>query len=349
LDSHAHQVPEDVLADYGFESAVITPIAIGLINQTFRVTRRTDGLDYVLQRLHPIFAGEVNLDIEAITTHLAEAGLITPRLVRTLGGDAWATADGAVYRVLTWVEGRTLEKLSEPKNAHAAAGLIARFHRALDGLSHRFHFTRPGAHDMQQHLEALREALRVHATHPNITRVRPVADRILAHAESLVALPATLPRRIIHGDLKISNVLFSHDLEEAIALVDLDTLAEGIVAIEMGDALRSWCNPAGEERPGVVDEAIFEAAMTGYAESAAGLLSPDEVASLVPGFETIALELAARFCADALNERYFGWAPERFPTRSEHNRVRALSQLGLAEAVEARRSALEDTTRKAFR
>jgi len=340
-----HGVPSEVLAAYGFEAATVSPIAIGLINRTFAVARGDER--FVLQRLHPIFAGEVNLDIEAITDRLAAEGLDTPRLVRTTAGDAWVEADGAVHRVLSWVEGRTIEKVKEPGTARVAAGLVARFHRALLGFDHRFHFSRPGAHDTPKHLETLREALRAHVDHANASAIRPIAERILAHADALVAVPE-LPARIIHGDLKISNVLFSDDLSQAIALVDLDTMARSTLAIELGDALRSWCNPAGEEALGVVDEAVFEAAMEGYAETAVGFPSAEEVASIVPGFETIALELAARFCADALNESYFGWDPERYASRSEHNRVRAASQLGLAEAVRGRRQALGAMVERAF-
>ncbi len=38
----------------------------------------------------------------------------------------------------------------------------------------------------------------------------------------------------------------------------------------------------------------------------------------------IATELAMRFAADALNERYFGWDRARFPAAGEHNLLRWL-------------------------
>ena len=76
--------------------------------------------------------------------------------------------------------------------------------------------------------ERLTAALRDRADHQNATRVRPVAARILAHAARLPALGA-VPTRIVHGDLKISNVLFDDALERANALVDLDTLADHLL------------------------------------------------------------------------------------------------------------------------
>ena len=53
--------------------------------------------------------------------------------------------------------------------------------------------------------------------------------------------------------------------------------------------------------------------------------------------ETIYLELAARFCTDALNESYFGWNPAQFPTSSEHQLMRARGQLNAAKALAAQR------------
>ncbi|MEM9075022.1 MAG: hypothetical protein AAGE52_41380, partial [Myxococcota bacterium] len=63
--------------------------------------------------------------------------------------------------------------------------------------------------------------------------------------------------------------------------------------------------------------------------------------SIVPGFETIALELASRFCLDAFEERYFRWDPERFASAAEHNRVRAEGQLTYARDIAMRRRTLE--------
>ena len=41
--------------------------------------------------------------------------------------------------------------------------------------------------------------------------------------------------------------MFAHDADRALCLIDLDTLAHMPVALELGDALRSWCNPATED------------------------------------------------------------------------------------------------------
>jgi hypothetical protein len=60
------------------------------------------------------------------------------------------------------------------------------------------------------------------------------------------------------------------------------------------------------------------------------------------------VELAARFCADALNESYFGWNPKSFPSRSEHNQARAESQLAAARSLAEQRTAAEAAVCNAF-
>ena len=70
-------------------------------------------------------------------------------------------------------------------------------------------------------------------------------------------------------------------------------------------------------------------------------MSEEEWRALPAATLTIALELAARFAADALQESYFGWNAARFGSVSEHNQVRAAGQLRLAESVGNVHTALE--------
>jgi hypothetical protein len=122
--------------------------------------------------------------------------------------------------------------------------------------------------------------------------------------------------------------------EAAICLVDLDTLGRQSIAYELGDALRSWCNPHGEDiADPEADRAIFEAAMAGYLDAAGDLLTPTERDSIAPGMVTVCIELASRFCADAIEDCYFGWDPARFPNRRAHNLVRARGQLALGRSA----------------
>lgn len=337
--------PPEVITAYGLEGASFEPIEIGLINRTF-LARVGGEPRVVLQRQHHAFGGEVNLDIEAITAHLAARGIGVPRLVRTRDDRAWVEHEGRAWRALTHLQGVTVARVEDPALAHAASALVGRFHRAIDGFEHLFHFTRPGAHDTPAHLARLRAALDTFRDHPAIDEVRPIAEAILTHP--LPAIPE-LPVRIIHGDLKITNVLFDPSLSDAIALLDLDTFQHATIAVELGDALRSWCNPRGESGEEVrVEVPIFEAAVRGYAERSDDLLNAAERESIALGLETIALELSSRFALDALEDRYFAWDSSRFASRTAHDIVRAHSQLALARSAQQLRAQLQAIVARAF-
>ena len=53
--------------------------------------------------------------------------------------------------------------------------------------------------------------------------------------------------RTIHGDPKVNNIMIEIITGQAISIVDLDTVKPGLVHYDIGDCLRSGCNPMGEE------------------------------------------------------------------------------------------------------
>jgi Ser/Thr protein kinase RdoA (MazF antagonist) len=337
---HAASVPDAVRAAYGWTGAEngveIEPLAGGLINATFRVC--LGGTPFaVVQRLHPVFGPRVNEDLDAVTTHLAAKGLPTPRLIRTTAGAPWVEHEGT-WRALTWVAGTTVHRVPDPAWAEAGGELVGRFHRAVADLSHDYAFARAGVHDTAAHLAKLAS----HAAGPGEPAWNDLAREILDGARALPSLPET-PRRHCHGDLKISNLLFHERPLSGHCLLDLDTLGLGTMAFELGDAMRSWCNPRGEDVGSVTfDLPIFTAAMRSFRAVAGDLVSEDERRSIVIGLETVCFELAARFCVDVFADSYFGWDPSRFGSRREHNLVRARGQLALGTAVRASRDAALD-------
>ena len=331
-------IPHEVISSWaGVDGEPISRVESGLINDTFLIGGR--GKRIVLQRLHPVFDETVNLDIDAVTRWLSCKGVPTPRLIPTDDGSLYCQHDGRVWRALTFVDGICHHKVEHSKTAFEAGTLVARFHRALGDLKHDYHSHR-NVHDTSRHLRALGAARDRHSNHPLHGNVAPLADRVLRREASLRDFSA-LPGRHAHGDLKISNLLFDAS-GRAICLIDLDTVCRMAWPLELGDALRSWCNPAEEdERPASLDLELLDAALSGYATAQPDYLSREERSSLVAGLAQICLELAARFLTDALEESYFAWSADRYPSRGAHNLARAEAMFELHEDVVAKRREAE--------
>jgi Ser/Thr protein kinase RdoA (MazF antagonist) len=206
--------------------------------------------------------------------------------------------------------------------------MFGRFHAAMAGLKYEFK-SRKVLHETEKIFRTFTRIARKHWKSPLMTGV--AADVAYVSAEmNRVLLPASLPLRAIHGDPKISNLLFDAK-GRACGVVDLDTCNRRPLLVETGDMFRSWCgleedNPENEFR---LD--VFGAGWKGYS-STASISSRER--KLVPlSVATITLELASRFLADYFNDNYFGWDSSRYASRREHNLARARGQLGLYRDV----------------
>ena len=319
-----------------------TPLGTGLINATYLGV--ADGARVVVQRVHPVFRAEVHEDIEAVTAHLASKGLLTLRLVRTRSGALSFTDEGgAVWRVSTFLDGVSHDRFPSLPHVHSAGRLVGRYHAALADLDHTYVHVRPGVHDVAFRRAGWERARAAGSEH----RLANATEALYAELAPLLDL--TLPlgttrRRHAHGDLKAANLLFRGD--EAIALVDLDTVSAMEWVFELGDALRSWCNHTTEDDPqSRFDLPTLETALRGYRETGPPL-EREEVHGLARGVLTIAAELCLRFLTDALEERYFGFDASRFATRGEHNLARARGQLELAKSLVAQLDAAERIVRE---
>lgn len=325
----------------GLESARIEPLPGGLVNTSYAV--HTPQAEYVAQRVNPIFSPRIHDNIEAVTRHLARRGEPTIELVPTRDGRLYVDQqEQGCVRLIARLSGRTFDVCQSASQAHSAGELIGRFHDALADFAGELHPLGFPYHDTRRHLADLREALSRHPEHPLHADVSCLAASIFDTATGW-SDSSGLPRCVIHGDLKFSNVLFEGDTppasERATTLIDLDTLCQLPLYYDLGDAWRSWCNVRGENScEAELVGRLFEASAEGYLSARSQALSHDELVSFAEALERLSLEVCARFAADVLYESYFAWDAERFASAAEHNWVRARGQWDLHEQARATRN-----------
>lgn len=306
----------------------IRVIGSGLLHATYQVV--TAEGSWVLQKLHRAIPTAAVEDMRIVTTHLAAYGLQVPLLTPTRDGHMVAhDAAGQRWRLYPWIPGQVFDALPHTAMAREAGRLVGVLHHALADLDYRPQGSIPHFHDTAFVLSELQQA---RAQLP--VAMARMADAICATLPALILTDA--PWQLVHGDLKISNLIFD-TTGQAIGLIDFDTLLLQARAIDLGDAFRSWCNRTAEDDPhATFDVAFFAAATAGYAE---GYATPETAAAqqqYLRATKQITLELAARFLIDVVRDTYFGFDATRYPDRRAHNMARALGQYHLAQTIPVR-------------
>ena len=208
------------------------------------------------------------------------------------------------------------------------------------------HETIPAFHDTPKRFEAFDRTLAVASASADADDRRGQASAeirsVAAHRDLALRLNAAaacrLPRRTVHNDCKISNILFDRATGEALCVVDLDTTMPGLAAHDFGDMVRSMSHRADEDAREAavarVDLELFAALAQGYLDGAS-FLTEAERRSLVDGALVLTLEQAVRFLTDHLDgDVYFR------VERPGQNLDRCRVQLALLESLLARNTDL---------
>jgi Ser/Thr protein kinase RdoA (MazF antagonist) len=158
--------------------------------------------------------------------------------------------------------------------------------------------------------------------------------RQFAHVLENAREEGRLKLRPVHGDPKVNNVMIEETTGRAISLVDLDTVKPGLIHYDIGDCLRSGCNPLGEETEDweavCFDPEIGAAILEGYLTQVRNFLVAADYEYLFDSIRLLSFELGLRFFTDYLaGNVYF---KVRHP---QHNLQRALVQFKLTESIEA--------------
>jgi Ser/Thr protein kinase RdoA (MazF antagonist) len=303
----------------------VQPVGSGLLHATYRL--HTTAGDFVLQRLHQAIPDVALEDMRVVTSHLAACGLQVPSPLLTPEGKPYARdAHGRRWRAYPWLPGQVLDAVPCAEIAYEAGHLVGRMHQHLAALDYTPQGSIPHFHDTAFIVAELHS---VQGCLPD--EARGIAEVILGTLPALI--PTDVPRQLIHGDLKISNLLFN-DRGQAVGIIDFDTILLHTRAVDLGDALRSWCNRTAEDDPQArFDRTFFTAAVAGYAAGFGAAVSPDEQAQHLQSARLLALELAARFLIDVVHDTYFGFDSTRYPSRRAHNLARACGQYHLAQTM----------------
>ncbi len=325
----------------------------GNINDTFLVTLdAVNEKHFVLQRINTQVFRQPQLvmqNMRTYTEHVQKRLQNTPlnrrwevpRVLLTQDSqDYCIDVDGSFWRAISFIEGsQSFETLQDTARALEVGYALGTFHNLISDLPpEHLADTLEGFHITPRYLEHYNKVLAKTTvqTSPDLNYCRQfVSDRQnFAHILEDAKIKGKLPLRLMHGDPKINNVMFDTATQQAVSVIDLDTVKPGLVHYDIGDCLRSGCNPVGEEiqqRESVYFEPdLCQSILQGYLSVAKAFLTDNDYIYIYDAIRLIAFELGLRFFADYLaGNIYF---KVKYP---EHNLTRAIAQFKLTESIES--------------
>jgi Ser/Thr protein kinase RdoA (MazF antagonist) len=198
------------------------------------------------------------------------------------------------------------------------------------------HATIPHFHDLGQRAEDFEAVLRSDTCGRAMAagvEIEALRSHVGQLERELTALEvAALPRRVVHHDCKLNNLLFDRESGEALCVIDLDTVMEGNLLSDFGELVRTGTCRAPEDERDLArvhfDLTLFEALARGYLAGIGSLLSEHERRALSVAGRLFSLMNAMRFLTDHLTGDVY------FRIRREgHNLDRTRAQLRLAERM----------------
>ena len=350
--------------DVASEFVDATEIISGHINDTFRI-ETAQKPHYILQRInHHVFENVPRLleNKVSISKHLTKKlGHISVnelyRRVLTFahtktGEDYYRDEDGNYWNLMFYVDDCVnYLAITEPKLAGEAGRIFGEFlsltgdfdSSTLFEVIPNFHTMSFRLRQFDEALENAEESKRIQAQE-SIEFVNSLRMEMLK-IENLVN-QNKIPLRVTHNDTKISNVLFSRS-GEALCVIDTDTVMEGVVHFDFGDAIRIICSTADEDEKDLskvkFNLPLYEAFTKGFMASMRTEISETEVEHLAFSAKMMTFIIGLRFLTDFLNgDVYFK------TTYDTHNLVRAKTQFKLAQSIEKNMDLMNEIVDREF-
>jgi hypothetical protein len=342
------------------EIAEIMPYGSGHINDTYLLKNASlANPDYILQRVnHTIFKDVPRLttNILLVTNHirttLEQAGLtdIDNKVLTLIGANNgkyyFKDQDGNFWRIYLFIaNAKCYDIVKTSTQAFEGGVAYGRFQEMLSTFdASLLHDTIPDFHHLGSRLSQLAEAV---SANPK-NRVAEVEDLLEFVGERTEAMhkilrmgdAGDLPLRITHNDTKFNNVLLDQQ-DNALCVVDLDTVMQGYIAYDFGDAVRSIINTAAEDEADLtliqLNLALYEAFTKGFLMETADSLTFNEINTLIDGVLLLPYLMGVRFLTDYLNgDVYYKIYSEK------HNLQRARSQFQLIRKLEENYNTLNE-------
>lgn len=339
----------------------------GHINTTYRACYRTeDGhIDrYILQRINDYVFKDpavVMRNVEKVTRHITwklmrrrkDAAGQTLQLYPARGGRNYIYLPecGGMWRCYNNIEDtHTYDVVENTRQAYQAGFAFGSFQDLVSDMNPcDIKESIPDFHNTPRRFAQLQESAakdvmgrkaNCEAEIALLTEWAPEYGKLIE-----MQIRGELPTRITHNDTKINNVMLDEESDEAVCVIDLDTVMPGLSLYDFGDMVRTATCLANEDEEDLskvfIQMPFFESLAEGYLDAAHGFLTQAEIDLLAFSGWLITTEIGMRFLTDYLDgDRYFK------TDKPEHNLIRARNQLKLAQSIREKMPAMQKYVRR---
>lgn len=358
-----------IAKEFDLAGEFIEAIAItdGNINRTYKISFDDNGeiKHYLLQIVNTyVFKNPEELmeNIVAVTAFLRDKIIArggnpdreTLTFLKASNGKHYfIDEDGKCFRVCNYViDSHSYNTLDDPEIYRRAGAAFGDFNNLLadfDGTT--LYETIPMFHNTRKRFNDLLLAIDENAV-GRLNEVRAEVDWALSKEQDASKLVdmierGELPIRVTHNDTKLNNILFDDKTNEAVCIIDLDTIMPGLSLYDFGDSIRFAANTASENETDLskvgIDLDLYEAYVEGFLGATGKTLTQNEVDNLAFSCKLMAYECGMRFLTDYLNgDVYF---KINYPT---HNLDRCRCQFKLASDIENKMPIMEQITREYY-
>ena len=338
----------------------------GHINETYLVRTKTKGEDYILQKLnHHVFKNvpELQHNIKRVLDHLGTKIREIPnadrdREVMTLfpakdGKEYVRDGNGNYWRLYLFVRGSTsYDTVLSPLLAHESGSGFGKFLALLSDLEGEPLFeTIKDFHNIESRLKAFEQILQKDPkgrAKESAEWIKFVHDR-MENISTIhrLGMEGKIPIRITHNDTKISNVLFDKETNKSLCVIDLDTVMNGYIHYDFGDAIRTGASQCVEDERDYfkagIDISLFEAYTKGFLKDTAKVLNSVEVDLLVESTRLMSFTIGLRFLTDHIDgDNYFRIH------RENHNLDRSRVQFQQVIEIERQEKEMQRIVRRLY-
>jgi Ser/Thr protein kinase RdoA (MazF antagonist) len=300
------------------------PTGSGHIHGTWLIqTTDNNHKGYILQKINnKVFppVEEMMDNIQLVTTHIKkknrDGGMQVLEIINTVDGKNHLTDhNGNYWRLYRRIcPGYSYDTVPNKKVACEAGKAFGQFIADLRDLPSGLIFpVIPGFHSIEMRYENFRKAVDSDLK-GRVEEVRKEIDFANSQIDKMRVIPrlekeGKLPVRITHNDTKLNNVLFDEN-DNAVCVIDLDTVMPGLSLYDFGDTIRTAANTGEEDEAdlGKIEFSlpVFRSFTEGFLEKTISFLSPEETELLPLASQYMTYIMGIRFLTDYIEgDQYY--------------------------------------------